>query len=402
MDNREDLYFTRRRALAAGSSLAALISTFGAAGTTANAEESTPIYPPAKPGIAPKGEKCLPYRAACVRTRAQAAHGPDGSFIPDNLAENVERVAMWAERGADEVGAKLYCFSEFCLQPTPYGASIEQRIEGSIAADGPEIERLARAAQKSNAFLALSVNERIAAFPDRYFVSGMVIAPNGDLILNYRKFGSSSIKTRPGDILSAWLDTFGQDSLFPVADTEIGRLGFAIALDMMQPELVRGSVLKGAEVILNPTASISPQPGPVPIVSTMVRRVRAFENMAYVMLANLGPVPNADSVPSTRQPSEIIDYRGELLSASKDDGEGFTVGTLEIDSLRQARTALGQQNFLSALQMDVHRMTYGDAQFSPADTFLTDPIKTSSRHDEVMKQTIEDLVSRGILVPPGV
>lgn len=404
---------TRRNALAAGSSLAAAIGTLGFSGSVLSAEKGKEAVegieneevmlagPQVKPAINPKGAKIAPYKAACVRTKALGAYDSAGVFIPENLAANVESVARAAERGADEIGAKLYSFSEFCLQPAPYGAPLEETIKASIAADGPEIERLAQAAQKANAFLALSVNERIPQFPGRYFVSGMIIAPNGNLILNYRKLGSLSNKTRPADILPQWLDIFGEDSLFPVADTEIGRLAFAIALDTTQPEILRGSVLKGAEIILNPTASITAQVGPVPSLSTMVRRVRAYENMVYLMLSNLGPVPGDHKVPTTRQPSEIIDYRGNLLNASQDDSEGFTTATLKIDELRQARTGLGFQNFLAALQMDVHKLTYNAADFAPSDAFLDKFIKTNADHDDVIRETVKALVSRGVLIPPG-
>jgi len=214
--------------------------------------------------------------------------------------------------------------------------------------------------------------------------------------------GRSYDPTLPVYIRTAWLDEVVAASLFPVADTEIGLIAFTIALDVRQPELLRGAALKGAEIFLNPTASPAPPGDPVPIVSAMVRRVRAYENMAYLLLSNLGPVENAGGLSPTRQPSQIIDFRGNLMAISNDGGEGIVAAELDVDLLRQARTGLGSQNLLGALQVPVHRLTYEAVNFAPVDSFTQSPITDASSHAEILKHTIEDLVARNVLVPPGV
>ncbi|MEQ9445411.1 MAG: nitrilase-related carbon-nitrogen hydrolase [Rhodospirillaceae bacterium] len=404
---------TRRHVLFAGAGLS-VGALAASGGRAAHAADENPVSDEdagryggikinVKPGIEAAGPKVPLYRAACVQTVATPAFDSNGKFRPDGLQTNVDRVAAWIARGADEVGAKLYSFSEFCLQPAPAGASVEEWIKASIEANGPEIEQLGRAAQKANAFVAINAAERIAAFPGRYFLSGMIISPSGDLIVNYRKLNDPTVKTRPGDILPAWLDVFGEDSLFPVADTEIGVLASMVALDVKQPEVMRGFALKGAEVIVNPTAS--PEfPGAVrPSVSTMTRRVRASENMAYVLLSNLGPVGEDETAEvSPRQPSEIIDFRGELMAAAETGGEGFITATIDIDALRQARTGLGSQNTLGALQVPVHRLTYNAAEFAPVGAFMDQPIQNASEHDDLLRETIKSLVDRGVLKAPGV
>ena len=361
---------------------------------------------PVTPAIEASGAYIEPYRASCVQTLATPVFDEAGKFIPEALQTNVERVATWVELGGDKIGAKLYSFSEFCLQPAPAGANVAEWIKASIDANGPEIERISRAAQKAKAYVAINAGERIPQFPGRYFLSGIIVGPTGNLELNYRKLNDPTLKTRPSDVLSAWLDVFGEESLFPVADTDIGRLGCVVALDVKHPELMRGTVLKGAEVIVNPTASPAP-PGASGIsVSTMLRRVRAMENMAYVLLSNLGPVESGmPANMQARQPSEIIDFRGNLLADSHTDGigggEGFIIGTIDINALRQARTGLGSQNTLCDLQVPVHRLTYEAAEFAPVNAFMESPIQESQENNEVLRETVKRLVSRGVLVPPG-
>jgi len=279
-------------------------------------------------------------------------------------------------------------------------------MPGTITADGPEIERIGKAAQDANAFIAFNGIERIDAFPGRYFLSGMIVSPSGDLVLNYRKLTSLTNKTRPGDVLSEWLDHFGEESLYPVADTEIGRLACVIAADMYVPEVMRGMVLRGgAEVILNATASAAlPADNnfDIPIVTTMVRRARAYENLAFVLLSNLGPYGNNPQPPHPRkQPSQIIDFKGNMLAASQTGGEEIVSATLDIDAQRKARTSLGSGNLLAALQTPIYRQTY-EADFAPVDALVDDPIQETPEHNAVLKQTISQLVDRGLLIPPGV
>lgn len=379
---------------------AAMAATVATAKNTAVAQE--PSAAP-RPVVEPAGPKIAPYKAACVQTLVRPVFDDSGKFRPEALKANVERVAQAVERGGDNVGAKLYSFSEFCLQAAPRGATIGAWIGASIDARGPEVERLARAAGKANAFIAFNAAERVPEFPGRYFLSGMIVAPNGELVLNYRKLYDPTTKTRPTDVLRDWMIKMGPDSLFPVADTEIGRLGCAVALDVMWPEMVRGIALKGAEVIVNPTASPA-APGVTGLsVSSMVRRVRAAENMAYVLLSNLGPIGEDESAPVTpKQPSEIIDFNGNALATSADGGEGMIVAAIDIDALRRARTSLGLRNWLAQLQVPVHIPSYMSAAFAPVNAWAETPLKDPKEHDAVLVRAIQDLVERGVLVAPGI
>ena len=277
---------------------------------------------------------------------------------------------------------------------------------GTIRADGPEIEQIGRAAQDANAYVAFNPMEGIDKFPGRYFLSGMIVGPNGDLILNYRKLTGLTSKTRPGDLLSAWLDHFGEDSLFPVADTPIGLLACVVAGDMNYPEIARGMVLKGAEVILSPTASAT-YPADhnfdVPVNTTMTRRVRAYENVAYVFLSDLGPVGVDPQPPfGRRQPSQIIDFKGNKLAGTQSGGVEYAVATIDINALRLQRTSLGGSNLLSHLQMPLHREMYSRTDFAPVDTHLEGPLVSTDEHSANQRQTVARLVEEGILIPPGI
>lgn len=395
---------SRRSTLLAGAGLAA--TALGEAKAQVDlAQDTAPMYPPVAPGIEPKGDKIQPYTAACIQSAAIPTFDQAGKFLPEMLERNLENMTALIKSAADEYGARLMCFPEFGLQIPSGPLRAEQWMPGTITANGPELERIGKAAQDANAFVAFNGIERIEAFPGRYFLSGMIVSPSGDLVLNYRKLTSLTNKTRPGDVLSEWLGHFGEESLYPVADTEIGRLACVIAADMYVPEVMRGMVLRGgAEVILNPTASAAlPEDNnfDIPITTTMVRRVRAYENLAFVLLTNLGPYGTDPKPPHARkQPSQIIDFKGNMLAGSQTGGQEIVTATVDIDALRKARTSLGSGNLLAALQTPIYRQTY-EADFAPIDALLDKPIQETPEHNDVLRQTISKLVEQGLLVPPG-
>jgi len=397
---------TRRSALLAGVGLAAAGTFLDSFGSRAGAQDTSPFYPPVTPGIEPRGAKVQPYPAACVQSGVVRTFDSSGNFLPDALKHNVDAMCELIRRGADEHGARLMSFPEFGLQVPSTPMTPAQWWPGTIRADGPEIERIGKAAQDAGAYVAFNPMEGIDEFPGRYFLSGMIVGPSGDVILNYRKLTGLTGKTRPGDLLSAWLDHFGADSLFPVVDTPIGRLACVVAGDMNYPEITRGMVLKGAEVILSPTASATypaDHSFEIPVNTTMTRRVRAYENMAYVLLSDLGPV-GADARPPfrRRQPSQIIDFKGNKLAGTQSGGVEYAVATIDIDALRRERTSLGGSNLLTHLQMPLHRDMYAATDFAPVNTHLDAPLASMDEHRAAQRETVSRLVEEGILVPPGI
>lgn len=348
------------------------------------------------------GPKVAPYKASCVPNVVRPVFDASGNFLPEALETNVSRVAALVRRGADEVGSRLYAFSEFCLQVAPKGATVGAWEAAAITVPGPEIDRIATAAQAARAFVSVNVAERIASFPGRYFLSGVILGPTGDAVLNYRKLYDLSNKTRPGDVLEAWIDRFGADSLFPVADTEIGRLASAVALDVNWPEVIRGFVFNGAEVILNPTASPGNPSGTGPDIRIMVRRVRAFENLAYLVQTNIGPLDADDSAaPEARHASEIIDFTGTALASDATGSERFLTATIDIEALRHARTSADARNWLAQLQIPLHLPGYASARFAGVNGFGATPVRDADDHRARLRDTIADLIRRGVLRAPG-
>jgi predicted amidohydrolase len=321
--------------------------------------------------------------------------GADGVFRPECIRENVARLSALVERAAREHDAKLVVFPEFCLQGYAMRRSIADWERAGLTLPGRETTDLAAVARSTGATIAGAVVERIIEFPGRYFMSGFLIAPDGimpedQVKLVYRKLYGLSAKTRPGDIHDTFVATFGRQSLFPVVDTPLGKIGCAIAGDVAMPEMVRALALRGAELVVVPAAAIhdggsAPPSGAatqrLDAHSSAVRRVRAWENSMYLAYANIGPFVDDDgAIGPQRIPSEIIDYLGRVKARARTSAETLVSARVDMQALRRHRRDV-RSNYLAQLQPALHAAEYAGAMTCPLNGFTA---KTHADEQDVM------------------
>ena len=372
---------------------------------------ATTVAAAATPVLAASPPKPIaPYKASCVQVRTVPVVS-GGTFDPAALKENVDGHIAAINKGAGEIGARHYVFPGSSLQ-SGAGGTVENANQAAITIPGPETDRIGKVAQATKSYVALQPTEKIAAFPGRNFLSTVVIGPSGDVLVNYRKHYDFGTKTCPRDILDQWLAKFGPDSLFPVADTEIGRIGCTVAMDINWPEMIRSLAFNGAEIVVNPMGFPlaapdrgytvrDPESYPIDLRS-MVRRVRAYENLVYILSANNGP--SGTRPPAKVLPSEIVDYRGRALVTGPDvSDERFVTAEIDIEALRKARTTPEHLNGLAQVQVEIHRHGYNKARFARMNAFAKTPIKNVDEQKVALFQAeIDDLVRRGVLKAPAV
>ncbi|VAW39517.1 Nitrilase/cyanide hydratase and apolipoprotein N-acyltransferase, partial [hydrothermal vent metagenome] len=123
--------------------------------------------------------------------------------------------------------------------------------------------------------------------------------------------------------------------LFPVVDTELGKLGVAICYDWLFPECIREIAAQGAQVINRVSAYMDPWGLTAPMDWwSLINRTRALENMVYVVAANQGA--SFKNYPPFSWPggSMIVDFDGRILASAGDNaGEKIVVAPIDIDTL---------------------------------------------------------------------
>ena len=283
-----------------------------------------------------------PYVLATCKPQTLSVFDDAGRVLPERVEHNIADYCTRIRRAADEHGARLIAFPQFGLSGHAMVGN-DQWVAAALDFDGPEIERIARAARDADAYVVLQAAERHAAFPNSYFLSSALLTPAGNVGMVYRKHYTLSLRTSPIDVHDAFVATFGRDAFFPVLDTPIGCIGLTIGAEVHWPEVTHSLALNGAEIIVNPIAS------PVSLDyleragAEHVRGVRAFENMTYLAVANMA----APAAP----PSKIYDYAGASIGSEADGG--FTLATIDLAALRAARGAPAA-NLLAEIQPDIH------------------------------------------------
>ena len=298
-------------------------------------------------------------------------------------------------RGFNGYEVKLVVLPEYWMTGFPLGESREQwQAKAAVDMDGAVSEKLGGLAQKAGVYLVSNHYENDPNFEDLYFQSNVIYGPSGDVVSRYRRM-ISLYTPSPYDVWDRYLDVYGYDAVFPVADTEIGVLGAIASEEVLYPEIARMFALKGAEILCHPTSEVgSPSLTPKHIA----KHARAVENIAYVVSANSAkiigtPVPSA----STDAMSIVLDPYGRTLAEA---GPGETLNAnaiIDIAALRETRSKTGMTNVLSRLPMAAFAPAYGGATLQPPNK--TPDGKMIERSDVLRKQseTIVQMKTDGVL-----
>ena len=242
----------------------------------------------------------------------------------DNRQDNLRRMEKLAESAAEN-GADLILFPEhadFLGKPMLPHAEPD---------DGMLAESLSRIASKYRLYLHCgSIPEYNPA--GRPYNTSLFFDRTGKLVAKYRKLHLFEVDISDGPSVNE-SDLIEAGNEIVVADTDFGRIGFAICYDLRFPELFHALADKGAELILLPadfTATTGRDHWEV------LLRARAIETACYVAAADqIGHKPDFTSYGH----SMIIDPWGRIL-AEKKDREGLIYADFDTEVLAQVRSQM--------------------------------------------------------------
>src|SRR5262245_23469139 len=198
------------------------------------------------------------WRATCMqvkihalnstRTRAEAMAIVHSTF--DRWRQLIDGTAGRA------AGGHILLFPELAIQGFPGKETAAEWLEKAcIEIPGPETDRLAEKAREYGVYIGANGYERDPEWPGRYFNCSFLIDPSGEVILKYRRINSVQ-SVSPHDILDQYLDRYGVEGTFPVADTPLGKIAMMPCGEIMYPEAARMFMFRGAEVLLHPTSDM--------------------------------------------------------------------------------------------------------------------------------------------------
>jgi deaminated glutathione amidase len=319
------------------------------------------------------------------------------------IARNVDHALDLVGRFAAAPDTRLVVFPEFFLQGSRLGRLPQLfPVAGIDLRSSPHIERLARFAQQHKVHLCGAVLEIDDDWPGHLFNTAFILDDRGELIHRYRKIQCADVfgfmDTTPGSILDRYLDRYGYEALFPVADTRLGRLATAICFDMNFPELHRALALRGAEVLLHPTA----EPHNIRRRAwENGRQVRAWENTMYVASAGLGGEywePDGELSLFSRGHSKVVNFDGTVQSVADGPGPVPLGGQIDLRALREAR-ADGLQGLLAWDEPAVYADVYASTVTIP-DNLMRGPDDRPYAGGKALSDAIARLTAAGVFVAP--
>jgi predicted amidohydrolase len=259
---------------------------------------------------------------------------------------------------------KLVVFPEFA-HAAPIYETVDELIDRlAVEIPNEHTDLYAKKARQrgvwiqSGTFLEVDTN-----WPGVVFNTTCLIGPDG-LASRYRKVNP----WLPWEKHASPHDLSGYDEpLFPVVETEIGRLGAAICYDWLFPEVLRALALGGAEVLIRVSAYMDPW-GATPPMDwwTLFNRARAVENMAFVVAANQGA--SASNYPPFTWPggSMVVDFDGRILAqADPGPGEKIVVAPIDLAALRAERRRRSGHHLLSHLRTEAYTGLYHRPIYPP-------------------------------------
>ena len=263
----------------------------------------------------------------------------------DGISRQVSHMLAMIDRAvvgyAPFAPVRLVVFPEFAHAAPIYPTVAELLDHLAVPIPNEHTERYHHKAREHGVYIQTgSFLERDDAYPGHVFNTTCLIGPDG-LLTRYRKVHPWipwEVHASPHDLQVSLPGGYAEE-LFPVADTEIGRLGAATCYDWLFPEAIRQLALGGAEVLIRVSAYMDPW-GATPPMDwwTVVNRCRALENLGYVVAANQGASLKHYPPYSWPGGSQIVDFDGRMLAeASPGPGERIVVAPIDLSALRHER-----------------------------------------------------------------
>lgn len=233
----------------------------------------------------------------------------------ENLQKTLRLIREAGERGAD-----MICFPE--IQLTPFFPQYEGR--------------------DVSAYVMEEKNAAVQAVCKACRGAQLWASPNFYLTYNGNNYDTSLLIDRTGQIVGrqkmvhiAQCPCFYEQDYytpsedgFKVFDTELGRIGIVVCFDRHYPESIRTEALRGANLIVIPTANTNDEPSEL---FQWEIRIQAFQNSVYTAMCNR--VGQEDAMLFSGE-SLVAGPDGELLALA---GSGEELLLCEIEPERAAR-----------------------------------------------------------------
>ena len=246
------------------------------------------------------------------------------------IEENIERMIRKHEgfaTVAEKSEVEILCFQELFFGPYFCAEQDRRWYKTAQPIPGPLSERMSELAKQHNLILIAPMYEEAAT--GVYYNTAIVLDSDGTLLGKFRKMHIPHLDPgfwekfyfRPGNLG------------YPVFETSVARIGVYICYDRHFPEGARALGLNGAEIVFNPSASVS---GLSDHLWTLEQPAHAVANGYFLGAINrVGEEPWKTG--TFYGSSYVVDPRGNILAQGSPDKEELVVADVDLDLIREVR-----------------------------------------------------------------
>jgi len=208
------------------------------------------------------------FTAACVQI----------AVTPNKPGENIKKCVEWLDKAVAEHQADLVVFPETVTTGFDTGLSIEELWDLIDDVPGKLTETIQERAKELGVHVVWPTYRR-AEEQGRILNASILIGPDGAIIGIYDKTHPFPGERRE---FGGWTEIGTRADVF---ETELGNIGMIICYDGDFPELSRLLAVKGAEIIIRPSALLRSFD-----IWYITNCARAYDNHVYMVSTNmLGP-----------------------------------------------------------------------------------------------------------------
>ena len=266
----------------------------------------------------------------------------DTSLHPDEIRDRMLEAHKPYIEQAGSAGVQVLCFQEVFTQPyfCPSQDSKWYAAAEPIP-DGHTTRLMQEYAQKHQMVIVVPIYEE--ALPGVYYNTAAVIDADGSYLGKYRK-------THLPQVAGFWEKFFFKPgaSGWPVFDTAYCKLGVYICYDRHFPEGWRALALRGAELIVNPSATVA---GLSEYLWKLEQPASAAANGVYIGAINRVGSEAPWDIGEFYGQSYLVNPRGDIEAIASRDQDELLVHDIDLEMVREVRN---QWQFLRDRRPDTY------------------------------------------------
>jgi len=252
----------------------------------------------------------------------------DTSMTPDQIKQKMLDAHVPLIEQAGEQGVQVLCFQEVFTQPY-FCPSQDDKWYAAAEniPDGPTTRLMQDYAKKYNMVIVVPIYEQ--DITGVYYNTAAVIDADGTYLGKYRK-------THIPHVAGFWEKFFFKPgaSGWPVFETAYCKLGVYICYDRHFPEGWRALALKGAEYIVNPSATVA---GVSEYLWKLEQPASAVANGCFIGATNRIGNEAPWNVGEFYGQSYFVNPRGEIEAIASRDKDELLVHEMDMNMVREIR-----------------------------------------------------------------